>query len=357
MEIARLIDRSNRMFDLLEYTNHYGDNDEVVSLKISLNNLLISLESDNPNFFEVLMLSSPVLFDFAFNSKLDDVGLRLRKTFERQKNYEEAKKWYKFIRNSLIHTNRYTYNNFLKSIYRIEYSNSACIYFELEKTKVYRFEEFKQNRYLITNSKINESHNLASLFEHDNNVKICINYNYFNQFIFETITSLVRSVEHDIDGILSREVNKWNTYYSVYREVIDNVYWDRNIDIKQLKRLALSLKNLKDFNLEEAYILCEFLEYMMNLDVILDENMLEEIIQITTFDKYYQLERRSLILNEVSSIKEYPQITIDYDRVAWLINEIYPLTSENDQVLQILEHNNYLIIYVQKYLLVKGLIN
>lgn len=354
MDILKLIDRSNKMFELLEYTDHFEDYDEIVSLKISLSNLLVSLDSDEPNFFEVLMLSSPVLFDFAFNSKLDEEGQDIRKTFERQKYYEEAKKWYKFIRNSLIHTNRYTYNNFLKSIYRIEYNDGAAIYFELDTSKAYRFEEFKSNRYFIENDKYNKNDEVAVTYKVDNNVRIEINYQYFNHFIIEMVANFIRSLEHDIDTILSIEVNNWHNYYSVYKLVVENVYWDRSIDMKLLKRLSKALKRLKTFDLEEAYVLCEFLVYIMNLDVTLSEKKVAEIIEITTFDKYYQLENRQLVINQVSSAQDYPRVYVDYDQVAWVLNEIYPLSSENDQALQILEHTNYLIMYVQKYLTVKG---
>ncbi len=357
MDILKLIDRSNKMFELLEYTNHFDDYDEIVSLKISLNNLLVSLDTDQPNFFEILLLSSPVLFDFAFNSKLDSNCQQIRNTFERQKYYDAAKKWYKFIRNSLIHTNRYTYNNFLKSIYRIEYAEGATIYFELDENKLYRFNEFKTNQYFMQNDSYNEADGLELTYEFNNNVRLEINYRYFSDFILEIVSQFVRSIEHDIDLILNNEVTKWNNYYAAYKMLVNKVYWDRYIDIKLLRRLKKSLVKLKDFDLEEAYVLCEFLVYVMNLDVELSERQVEDLIELTTFDKYYQLENRSIIVNEISSVREYTKVYIDYDQVAWVLNEIYPLSSNNDQSLQILEHTNYLIMYAQKYLTVKGVSN
>ncbi len=350
MDIITLIDRSNKMFELLEYTNVYGDYDELVSLKISLNNLLVKLDNDEPNFFEVLLLSSPVLFDFAFNSKLDEKGLEIRQTFERQKYYTEAKKWYKFIRNSLIHTNRYTYNNFLKSIYRIEYEQNAIIYFELEKEKAYRFREFMDNQFFILNEEANQLAGESPVYVTNDNVRIDINFEYFNFFILDMVEKFIRSIEHDVDRILANEVNKWNYYYQLYTNMIDNAYWDSYLDIKLLKRLVRSLNNIKYFDLEEAYILCEFLVYLSNLDVEFDEQMVSEITKITTFDKYYQIADRQFILNRISTVKDYERVYIDYDQVAWVLNEVYPLSSENDQSLQILEHTNYLIMYVQKYL-------
>ncbi len=356
MDITRLIDRSNKMFELLEYTNYFGDYDEIVSLKISINNLLVEMNNESPNFLSVLLLSSPVLFDFAFNSKLDDNGLILRRNFERLKNYEEAKKWYKFIRNSLIHTNRYKYNNFLKSIYRIEYTDGASIYFELDKSKYYRFKEFKENRYFIENEQLNILDGIDSVFEIENNVRIKINSMYFNQFILDIINQFIRSLEHEVDNILNNEVNRWTNYYHAYVQMIDNVYWDNNFDLKLLKKLSKSLKRLKDFDLEEAYILCEFLIYMQSLNIELSEQQINDITTITTFDKYYQLDGRKFIMNEISSVKSYKREYINYDQVAWVLNEIYPLTAESDHSLQILEHTNYLIMYVQKYLTAKGVI-
>lgn len=354
MEITELLDRSNRMFELLEYTDHYSEDDEIVSLKISLNNLLISLGCDQPNFFEVFMLSSPVLFDFAFNSKIEDIGLKLRSTFERNKEYEQQKKWYKFIRNSLIHTNRYTYSNFLKSIYRIEYSNCAKIYFELDTERIYRFDEFTNNQFYLENQQFNSLQQIDGDTRFENNVCLVINYEYFNQFVYQTIERLVRSVEHDIDAILNSEVNRWNNYYSIYQRIVNSAYIDREIDVKQLKQLAKSLKILKKLDLEEAYVLCEFLVYLINLEQEIDQKQLDDITKITTFDKYYQIEERTLILNQISPVKDYQRIYIDYEQVAWLINEIFPLSPEGDQRLQKLEHTNYLIMYVQKYLKVKG---
>lgn len=357
MDILKLIDRSNKMFELLEYTNRFDDYDEIVSLKISLNNLLVSLDSEEPNFFEILLLSSPVLFDFAFNSNLEPEYQQIRNTFERQKYYEEAKKWYKFIRNSLIHTNRYTYNNFLKSIYRIEYDEAAVVYFELDEKKSYRFEEFKTNRYYIENDKYNQVDSEPVTYEFQGNVRLEINYHYFRKYMIEMISNFIRSLEHDVDQILSNEVNKWNNYYILYKQLINEVYWDRNLNLKLVRRLKKSLVKLKDFDLEEAYVLCEFLVYMSDLDVALNEEMIADIIERTTFDKYYQLENRSIIFNQISSVKNYPKVYVNYDQVAWILNEIYPLSSEHDQSLQILEHTNYLIMYVQKYLAVKGVRN
>lgn len=357
MDINKLIDRSNKMFELLEYTNFLGDYDEVVSLKISINNLLTELASENPNFLSVLLLSSPVMFDFAFNSRLDDSGLLLRRKFEALTNYEEAKKWYKFVRNSLIHTNRYTYNNFLKSIYRIEYDENATVYFELHETKYYRYNEFKGNRYFLENDRANEASGEDLTYEFNNNVRLTVNADYFNMFVLEIISQFIRSLEHEIDIILNNEVNRWSSYYHNYAQMIDNVYWDNNIDLKLLKKLSKSLKKSKNFDLEEAYVLCEFLVYMQNLNVELSNSQLKDIIEITTFDKYYQLENRKFIMSEIASIKTYQRVFVDYDQVAWVLNEIYPLTSDNDHSLQILEHTNYLIMYVQKYLTVKGVIN
>lgn len=354
MDIIKLIDRSNKIFELLEYTNQYDDYNEIVSLKISLTNLLVSIDKEQPNFFEILLLSSPVFFDFAFNSNLDGVGQQLKKTFERQVYYEEAKKWYKFIRNSLIHTNRYTYNNFLKSIYRIEYEQGATIYFELNEQKAYRFEEFKINRYFIENEQSNQLAGRDLALEQNGNVRIEINYQYFYQFITDMTSKFVRSLEHEVDQILSKQVILWNNYYEVYKLVIEDVYWGRNINIKNLQRLKKNLEKVMDFNLEEAYVLCEFFVYLMNLEVELDEQMVSDIIEITTFDKYLQLKNRKIIINQISEIKDYQRVFIDYDQVAWILNEIYPLSSENDKSLQILEHTNYLIMYVQKYLIVKG---
>lgn len=357
MDFLKLIDRSNKIFELLEYTNLFDEYDEIVSLKISLNNLLVSLDGEEPNFFEILILSSPVFFDIAFNTNLDEKGQQIVNTFERQEYYEEAKKWYKFVRNSLIHTNRYTYSNFLKSIYRIEYGEGATIYFELNEAKSNRYDEFKSNRYFIENDKYNQVDGLDTSFEHNGNARIEINYKYFRKFVVEMISKFIRSVEHDVDQILNNEVVKWSNYYLVYKQVIEEVYWDRNIDIKKLRRLKKSLEKLKNFDLEEAYILCEFLVYFMNLDIVLNEQMLKDIIEITTFDKYYQLENRSIIFNEISSIKDYDRAYVDYDQVAWILNEMYPLSSEHDESLQILEHTNFLIMYVQKYLTVKGVNN
>lgn len=350
MDIITLIDRSNKMFELLEYSNVYEDYDELVSLKISLNNLLVKLDSEEPNFFEVLLLSSPVLFDFAFNSKLDVKGLEIRQTFERQKYYAQAKKWYKFIRNSLIHTNRYTYNNFLKSIYRIEYNQNAIIYFELEPEKEYRFREFMENQFFILNEEANVLAEESTVYVTDDNVRIDINFEYFNYFILDIVEKFIRSIEHDVDRILANEVNKWNYYYQLYTSMIENVYSDNHFDLKLLKRLVKSISNIKHFDLEEAYILCEFLVYLSNLDIEFDERQVSDITKITTFDKYYQIEDRQLILNRISQVKDYERVYIDYDQVAWVLNEVYPLSSENDQSLQILEHTNYLIMYVQKYL-------
>lgn len=354
MDIIKLIDRSNKMFELLEYTNHFEDYDEIVSLKISLTNLLVSLDCEHPNFFEILLLSSPVLFDFAFNSKLDEESQQIRNTFERQKYYEQAKKWYKFVRNSLIHTNRYTYSNFLKSIYRIEYGDGAAVYFELDEHKRYRFEEFRTNQFFIANDNFNLEDQQEVTYEFDNNVRLELNYRYFNQFVLQILSQFIRSIEHDIDQILNNEVNKWNNYYAAYKLMVEKVYWDRNIDIKMLRRLKKSLVKLKNFDLEEAYVLCEFLVYLMNLDANLSEHQIRELTEITTFDKYYQLENRSIIINEISEVKDYTRVYIDYDQVAWVLNEIYPLSSSNDQSLQILEHTNYLIMYAQKYLEKRG---
>lgn len=354
MDITKLIDRSNKLFELLEYTNLYDDYDELVSLKISLSNLLISIDNENPNFFEILLLSSPVLFDFVFNSNLDGIGQQLNKSFERQDYYEESKKWYKFIRNSLIHTNRYTYNNFLKSIYRIEYDRWATIYFELNEQKAYRFEEFKTNRYLIENEKYNQIDGQDLMIEKNGNVRITINYNYFCKFIIEITSKFIRSLEHEVDQILNQQLILWNNYYEVYKDVVEDVYWGRNIDLKNLRKLKKALSKVMDFSIEEAYVLCEFLVYLINLEVELDENMISEITVLTTFDKYLQLENRNIIFNQISEIKEYQRVYIDYDEVAWILNEIYPLNSEIDNSLQILEHTNYLIMYVQKYLTVKG---
>lgn len=354
MDISKLIDRSNKIFELLEYTDRFPENDELVSLKVSLNNLLESIERDNSNFFETLMLSSPVLFDFAFNTKLEPDAQQIRNTFERQKYFYEAKKWYKFVRNSLIHTNRYTYNNFLKSIYRIEYAEQAIVYFELDQNKIYRYEEFQSNRYFIANNRANIQNEGDEVYLVANNVRIEINYQYFQQFVLEMVSNFIRSCEHDVDIILNQEVTKWKNYYEMYRLVLDNVYYDRNLDIKQLRKLAKRLRTLKSLSIEETYILCEFLVYMLNIDFKLDELQFEEILEITTFDKYYQLENRELILSQISRVKDYPRVYIDYDQVAWVLNEIHPLSSENDESLQIMEHTNYLIMYVQKYLVAKG---
>lgn len=353
MEIIQLIDRSNRMFELLEYTDQHDANDEIVSLKISLNNLLLSLDKDDTNFFEVFMLSSPVLFDFAFNSKVEDVGKRLRSSFEKQANYEEAKKWYKFIRNSLIHTNRYTYNSFIKSVYRIEYDQTAEIYFELNESKSYRYQEFKENSFFIENERCNVEKQYEANYQYENDARVMINYDYFCTFVLDVVTQLVRSIEHDVDSILSSEVSKWNNYYNLYKKMITNVYWDRDIDIKLLRKLVKSLSTLKDFDLEEAYVLCEFLVYLVSLEDNLSEQWLFDIIEITTFDKYYQLENRALLLNKISSIKDYERVHIDFESIVWLLNDIYPLDSNVQDKLQIFDHTNYLIMYVQKYLQTK----
>lgn len=355
MDISRLIDRSNKMFELLEYTGVFTDYDEIVSLKISINNLLVGLEAGKPNFFEVLMLSSPVLFDFAFNSKLDEKGLQIRKTFEKQKYYNEGKKWYKFIRNSLIHTNRYTYNNFLKSIYRIEYLEGAAIYFELDPKKRYRFQEFQENRYYQQNELINDNFGMQDTFIVDENVRIEINYDYFNKFVLEMISGFVRSAEHDIDSILKDELNKWNNYYVMYQNVVYKVLSERHVDVKSLRKLTKALERIGVVELEERYVLCEFLVYLSNLNVELDDKVVTDIIDITTFDKYLQIDNRQLVLNEIANVKDYEKIYISFDLVVWILNEIHPLTGMETE-FDVFEHTNYLIMYVQKYLNKRGVI-
>ncbi len=356
MEIIKLIERSNKMFELLEYTNVFTDYDELVSLKISLNNLLLSLDDGGNDFFQVMMLSSPVLFDFAFNSKLDKDGMALRARFERTRNYEEAKKWYKFVRNSLIHTNRYTYNNFLAAIYRIEYSDGAYIYFDLEPERVYRWIEFKQNRYFLENERANMNYDQYITYELDLNVRMRINYSNFRKFIFEILNQFIDCLEREIDTILKSEIVKWENYYRLYRDLIEDVYDYKQIDINSVKRLARQLRKLTDFNVEEAYVLCEFLVYIRDLEVKISSQMLEQIITLTTFDKYVQLADRAILFDQIRDIEKYHKKYIAYDLVAWILNEIHPLTTKVDEQLQILEHTNYLIMYAQKYLTSKGVI-
>lgn len=354
MDIINLIDRSNKMFELASYMENLKNYDELVSLKTSLNNLLQSLDCNEPNFFEVLLLSSPVLFDFAFNSNLDDEGQKLRRSFEGRKNYEQAKKWYKFVRNSLIHTNRYTYNNFLGSIYRIEYRSGAIIYFELSTTKAYRFEEFKQNQFFLLNDKWNIDAGFSTTYEANQNVRLQVNFQYFEQFILSEINEFIRSVEHEIDNMLNNAVNIWNNYYKLYKQLIVGVCKDDVIDIGLLQKMKKSLVKLGGFDLEEAYVLCEFLVYLLNLDIELSPQMVQDITNITTFDKFYQLDERQIILNQIREIKEYQRVYINFQQVSWILNKLYPLTPQIEEQLQTLDHTNYLIMYVQKYLATKG---
>ncbi len=348
MDINRLLERSNRLFELLEYTNLYDDYDEIVSLKISINNLLVAVETHGENFFEVLLLSSPVLFDFAFNSKIDSIGERLRISFERNKDYDQAKKWYKFVRNSLIHTNRYTYNNFLSQIYRIEYNGHANIYFELDTDKIYRFEEFKQNRFFIANEDSNAED--FKLFEIDNNIRICVNYEQFKKFVFEQIELFVRSVEHEVDHILDSEVIRWQNYANAYHDLVIDIYETKFINFKLIRRLVKSLKKINEFDLKSIYILCEFLVYFRDYEEELNTSQIEDIITITTYDKYAQIDNRTLLINEISDRKTYLQSKVVYSDVIWIVNELHPINDESDNELNYFEHTNYLIMYMNKYL-------
>lgn len=357
MEISALIERNNRMLELLEYTNLYPDYDELVSLKISVNNLLAALDDGGANFFQVLMLSSPVLFDFAFNSKLDEVGAKLRRGFEKHQDYEEAKKWYKFIRNSLIHTNRYTYNNFLDAIYRIEYSDGAYIYFDIRPERMYRYQEFKANKFFKRNEKANIELDGFETYEYDLDIKMRINYVEFRKFVLKQTMCFIIKVEKEIDKILIKQLKLWDNYYKSYRELIKDVYEYKQIDISMLKRVARNLGKITDFNIEQAYILCEYLVYIRDLEYDISEEQMDDMIILTTFDKYAQLKRRTIIMNQISNVRDYVKKYVDYDLVAWLLNEIHPLTSTIDSKLEILEHTNYLIMYSQKYLTVKGVID
>ncbi len=353
MEILSLIDKSNKMFELVEYIDYYDEYDEIVSLKISINNLLEKYAKDEGTFMELMLLSSPVLFDFAFNSKIDNKGRRLRTKFETSTNYYDAKKWYKFIRNCLIHTNRYTYNNFLKSVYRIEYNETVDIYLLIDDRKYDKYVKFTNNKYFIANDKANKKQNIASTYVYNSDVRMVINCTYFRQFILEIVCQFINAFESDIDKLLKEQISKWQNYFKMYRKMIKSIYITNKIDLKILTKLLNYFNIFKNVNINESYILCEYLLYFKAIKYKVNPQHLDEIIEITTFDKFQKLQNRQFLLNELKKVEGKTDLVIKKQQVLNLLSKVYD-ENELRKLTITPHHTNYLIVYTQKYIRLRG---
>lgn len=359
-EINKLLQKVNDQFEFLDFLESFEIDNEIVSLKISLINLLISFNEaseDKEHFFQIILLSTPVMFDFMYNDYIQKENRFLKNTYKKTKYYSQSKKWYKFVRNSLIHTNRYTHNLFTDKIYRIEYESVINILFELDKTNGVRsFDKFLKNRFLQMNFEVLEKKQIKPLMINHGNVKISIDYDEFIRFIYNEVTLFTDLIEKEIDRLILKEVHKWEAYYQLYKELIKDIILTKRIDIKSINKLVESIRTFKKFNNYEVVILVEFLLFIISKEIQLQEENIQDIIDFTAIDVFSQIENRNVIFDEIANSEVSIEVAINYKQVE---NILVQMGIKEKGVLKIIhndKYTNYLIIFTKKYFKSKNII-
>ncbi len=362
-EIEILIEVSNKQFEYLEYSRSFITNNEFLSLKISINNLLKAIydyeqtnkQADDQDFklyfYQMIFLSSPILFDFIYNDNVLNANRLLKNKFVSLPKYEESKKWYKFVRNSLVHTNRYTLNNFTDKIYKVEYNQVITIHFELRQKAMKSFGKFMNNQFVHLNEGYIAKENIKNKKEIKAlDIKFSISYQYLIIFIKREIDIFIEYLEKEVDNLFQKDLQKWKNYYIQYESVIKYIIQYKEININQIVTLQKSIKKIKDFSFEHLYILVEYLEYLKTISYQINISDLQYILDITCVDPFAQIDNRQLLLMQLNKNKQIPKYKVNFSNVLDLLNQIQKVSTQQESQIQSLYHTNFLIVYTEKYL-------
>lgn len=355
-----LLTLATEQFEYLEYTNSFADNNEFLSLKISMENLLLVLaefEVDEAHprhsFYKVLMLSTPVMFDFLYNDYTEAQNNRLKKIFIQQNEFEEARRFYKFVRNALIHTNRYTHNSITTKIYRIEYADYIHIYFELQEKSLISLANFLDSKFMRENDEVIAAaghQNICEYREHEN-IKFTFDYTYFIEFIKYEIIRFFESIEQETNRIYARDVKEWNQYFDEYKALITYVYETKALSTKRITSIYKKIKKMTDFTYTDLYILIEFLIFVRTSPKEIDQEKLDLLSELTVIDIYHQQQERRLLfeLTHDDINKVNYEYKANVDEIIEYMNKIINVTAKMEKRIKSLNEKNYLIAYAILY--------
>ncbi|MGL4589712.1 MAG: hypothetical protein ACRCUP_05710 [Mycoplasmatales bacterium] len=315
--IEHLLENFAEAFEYVEHSKIVLFDDEIIHLNVAINNLLYEmkyyyeqLNSGNfshRNFISCLFLSSPVFFDFLFSTRVNNqmfVG-----GYQKQAYYNDARLWYRFIRNSLIHGFRFDQNHYIENIFRIDYNDCVTFDFQLKQGNAENFNEFRENRFVRKNTialldkQIKWNYrflNLEQKYAEEDIVVFQLEYDFFIDFLLKELENYYGTLETLVNSFKQKEMKNWNHYFDQFYQLIKQTNQKQEISVSNIKEHLINYQNFNIIDTKYVFELVQLLVFLGSFAPKLTNKELLSLINqivdnklegISNFDFHeYQLE-------------------------------------------------------------------